>query len=126
MKTNTFILIISAYSLLLGLPAIFAPALALDYFGGTPGSMNEHSSINFIGGYQLAIGFLVFMIYRSADKSIRRAWLLAIAFLNTFAILVYLFNTNVHNMPPTKTLYFDMSAWAVMALSSLYFWNKPK
>ena len=126
MKTNTFILIISAYSLLLALPAIFAPALALEYFGGTPGSMNEHSSINFIGGYQLAIGFLGFMTYRSTDKSIRRSWLLAIAFLTTYAILVYLFNTNVRNMPPTKTLYFDMSAWAVMALASLYFWNKEK
>lgn len=124
MKTNTFILIVSAYSLLLGLPAVFAPSLAIEYFGGTPGNMNEHSSINFIGGYQLAMGYLGFIAYRSTDHTVRRGWLLAIAFLTIFAIAIYLFNLNVRNMPPTKTLYFDMAFWACMAAGALYFRSK--
>ncbi len=124
MKTNTFILIVSAYSLLLGLPAVFAPDMALEYFGGTVGNMNEHSSINFIGGYQLAMGYLGFITYRSTDGAVRRGWLLAITFLTIFAITVVLFNLNVRNMPPTKTLYFDIAIWASMALGALYFRSK--
>jgi hypothetical protein len=124
MKTNTFILIVSAYSLLLGLPAVFAPDMALEYFGGTVGNMNEHSSINFIGGYQLAMGYLGFIAYRSTDSAVRRGWLLAITFLTIFAITVVLFNLNVRNMPPTKTLYFDIAIWASMALAALYFRSK--
>ena len=124
MKTNTFILIVSAYSLLLGLPAVFAPDMALKYFGGTVGNMNEHSSINFIGGYQMAMGYLGFITYRSTDSAVRRGWLLAVAFLTIFAIGVYVFNLNVRNMPPTKTLYFDMAFWACMAVGALYFRGK--
>jgi len=124
MKTNTFILIVSVYSLLLSLPAIFAPGLALEYFGGTVGNMNEHSSINFIGGYQLAMGYLGFIAYRSTDSAVRRGWLLAIAFLTIFAIGVYVFNLNVRKMPPTPTLYFDMAFWACMAVGALYFRSK--
>jgi hypothetical protein len=124
MKTNTFILIVSAYSILLSLPAIFTPGLAIEYFGGTVGDMNEHASINFIGGYQLAMGYLGFITYRSTDRAVRRGWLLAVAFLTLFAIAVFLFNLNVRNLPPTKTFYFDMAFWACMAVGALYFRSK--
>lgn len=86
--------------------------------------MNEHSSINFIGGYQLAMGYLGFIAYRSTDSAVRRGWLLAVTFLTLFAIAVYLFNLNVRNMPPTQTLYFDMAIWAAMTLGALYFRSK--
>jgi drug/metabolite transporter (DMT)-like permease len=126
MKTNTFILIVSVYSMLLALPAIFAPDFALAYFGGHPGNAHEQSSFNFIGGYQAATGFLGFAAYRSTDKAVRRAWLLAISFLTLFAIVVFFYNLKVRTIPPSQTIYMDIAVWALMALGGLYFWNKEK
>jgi hypothetical protein len=126
MKTNTFILIVSVYSLILGLPAIFAPAFSAAYFGGDPNNLYELSSMNFIGAYQIAIGFLGYIASRSSEQSFKRSWLLSIAFLTFFAIVTYIYNVNVRNMLPHKTLYFDCTIWLSMGLASLYFWNKEK
>ncbi|MFN8357945.1 MAG: hypothetical protein U0Y10_26020 [Spirosomataceae bacterium] len=126
MKTNTFILIVSAYSLLLGLPAVFAPHVSNAYFGGDVEDFYQLSSMNFLGGYQLIIGYLGYAAYRSTDKLARQAWLLSITILTFFAIGVYVYNLNVRQMPPHKTLYIDCSIWAIMGLSALYFWNKEK
>lgn len=126
MKTNTFILIVSVYSLLLGLPAVFAPTLASDYFGQSSPTTNELSLFNFLGGYQIAMGYLGYVAYRSTEKAIRRAWLLSITFLTFFALIVYIYNLNVRHMPPHKTLYMDCTIWAIMGLSALYFRNKEK
>jgi len=126
MKTNTFILIVAAYSLLLGLPAVFAPTMASEYFGRSSPTINELSLFNFLGGYQIAMGYLGYVAYRSTDRDTRRAWLLSITFLTFFAIIVYAYNLNVRQMPPHKTLYIDYAIWAVMGLAALYFWNKEK
>jgi hypothetical protein len=126
MKTNTYILIVSVYSLLLGLPAVFAPMMASEYFGQSSPNMNELSLFNFLGAYQIAIGYLGYAAYRSTDRGTRRAWLLSITFLTFFAIIVYTYNLNMRQMPPHKTLYMDFTIWAVMGLSALYFWNKEK
>lgn len=40
MKTNTYILIASVYSLLLGLPAVFAPTMSSEYFGQSSPTIN--------------------------------------------------------------------------------------
>ena len=126
MKTNTFILIVAAYSFLLGLPAVFAPIFSVEYFGGDATDMYQSSSMNFIGGYQLAIGYLGYMAYRSTDRATRRAWLLSITFLTFFALIVYAYNLNVRQMLPHKTLYIDCAIWAIMGIAALYFWNKEK
>lgn len=126
MKTNTFILIVAAYSLLLGLPAVFAPTMASDYFGQSSPTMNELSLFNFLGGYQIAMGYLGYVAYRSTDKAPRRAWLLCITFLTFFALIVYAYNLNVRHMPPHKTLYIDCTIWGIMGITALYFWNKEK
>jgi hypothetical protein len=126
MKTNTFILIVTVYSLLLGLPAVFAPTFSVEYFGGNANDMYQRSSMNFIGGYQLAIGYLGYVAYRSSDKATRRAWLLSTAFLTFFALIVYAYNVNVRQIPPHKTLYIDCAIWAISGIASLYFWNKEK
>ncbi len=126
MKTNTFILIVSAYSLLLGLPATFAPAFSAAYFGGDPNNNYELSSMNFIGAYQIAIGFMGYITTKSSDNSFKRGWLLAIAFLTFFALITYIYNINVRNMLPHKTLYFDCTIWFIIGTVSLYFWNKEK
>jgi Na+/melibiose symporter-like transporter len=126
MKTNTFILIVTAYSLLLGLPSIFTPAASLEYFAGNPTDVNQLSLINFLGGYQLAIGFLGYTAYRSTDKATRRAWLLTIAFLTIAAIIIFVYNINARMMPVHKTYMIDLCIWAILALGSLYFWNKEK
>ena len=126
MKTNTFILIVAAYSFLLGLPAIFAPAYSAAYFGGDPNNNYELSSMNFIGAYQIALGFLGYIATKSSDKSFKRGWLLSITFLTFFALIAYTYNVNVRNMLPHKTLYFDCTIWLIMGITSLYFWNKEK
>ncbi len=126
MKTNTFIIIVAIYSLVLALTAIFLPDLALEYFGGVPGNVNEQSSMNFIGCYQLAMSFLGYVAYRSTDKATKRGWLLATAGLTIFAIIIYFYNINMRQMPAPKTILIDCSIWAIMALGSLYFWNKEK
>ncbi|AYQ33052.1 hypothetical protein [Runella sp. SP2] len=76
--------------------------------------------MNFIGGYQLAIGYLGYVAFCSTDKAIRRSWLLSVAFLTFFALIVYAYNLNVREMPPHKTLYIDCSIWTIMGLSALY------
>ncbi|GGD57827.1 hypothetical protein GCM10011514_22410 [Emticicia aquatilis] len=126
MKTNTFILIVAGYSLLLGFPAVFAPAMALEYFNGTPNNPNELSSMNYIGGYQLAIGFLGFVVRKSNDKISQRGWLFATAFLTLYAIIVLIININLRGMIAQKTIILDISIWAVIALGALHFWNKEK
>lgn len=126
MKTNTFILIVAAYSLLLGLPAVFAPAMASEYFGKSLPTSNELSLFNFLGGYQLVMGFLGYAAYRSNEKTTRRAWLLAVAFLTILAEIVYFYNLNVRQIPPHKTIVMDMAIWGLMAIGALFFWNKEK
>jgi uncharacterized membrane protein HdeD (DUF308 family) len=126
MKTNTFILIVSIYSLLLGLPAVVAPMMASDYFGQAFPNVNELSLFNFLGGYQIAMGYLGYVAYRSTDKTTRRGWLLSIVFLTVFAEAVYYCNLNFRQMTPHKTIVMDMSIWAIMAIGALYFWNKEK
>ena len=126
MKTNTYILIVAAYSLLLGLPAVFAPIMASEYFGQNSPTINELSLFNFLGGYQIAMGYLGYVAYRSTDRATRRAWLLSITFLTFFALIVYAYNLNVRHMPPHKTLYMDCAIWAIMGIAALYFRNKEK
>lgn len=126
MKTNTFILIVTAYTLLLGLPELLAPTMASEYFGQTAPSVNELSLFNFLGAYQIAMGYLGFIAYRSTDKTTRRAWLLSITFLTFSAVVIYIYNLNIRNMPAHKTLYLDLSIWAILGISALYFWNKEK
>ena len=126
MKTNTYILIVAVYSLLLGLPAVVAPMMASDYFGQASPNANELSLFNFLGGYQLAMSYLGYVAYRSTDKATRQAWLLSVTFLTFFALIVYTYNLNVRHMIPHKTIVMDMGIWAIMGLSALYFWNKEK
>jgi Na+/melibiose symporter-like transporter len=126
MKTNTFILIVMAYTSLLGLPSIFAPAMSIEYFAGDPTDVNQLSLMNFVGAYQLAIGFLGYVAYRSADKATRRGWLMSIAFLTIAAIIIFVYNINARMMPVHKTYMIDLCIWAILALGSLYFWNKEK
>lgn len=40
MKTNTYILIVLVYSLLLGLPVVFVPTMSSDYFGQSSPTIN--------------------------------------------------------------------------------------
>lgn len=126
MKTNTFILIVTAYSLLLGLPSVFAPAMSIEYFNGDATDINQLSLMNFVGGYQIAIGFLGYIAYRSADKATRQGWLLAVAFLTIYAIITYIINVYIRQMPEHKTFVIDLAIWAIMAIGALYFWNKEK
>ncbi len=117
---------ITVYSLLLGLPAIFAPVMSSEYFGKPDPNINELSLFNFIGGYQVVMGYLGYVAYRSTDKIARRGWLLSIACLCIFAILVYVYNLNIRQMLAHKTLAIDVTIWAIIALGSIYFWNQEK
>jgi hypothetical protein len=126
MKTNTFILIVAAYSLVLGLPAIFLPDFSLEYFAAHPGVPEEQSLVNFLGAYQLAIGYLGYVVSRSTEKGTRRGWLLSIACLTIFAIVVQQYDMHVRGMKTYPTMYLDEAIWLAIAIGALYFWNKEK
>jgi hypothetical protein len=124
MKTNTFILIVSAYSVLLALPALFFPDFSLDYFAAHPGVPEEQSLINFVGGYQLFAAYLGYVAYRSTDRDIRRGWLLGTAFITILAIIIQQYDLYGRGMKAYPTMYFDEAIWLAIAIGSLYFRGK--
>jgi hypothetical protein len=124
MKTNTFILIVAAYSTILALPAIFFPDFSLTYFGISPSVPQEHSLINFVGGYQLFAAYLGYVAYRSTDRETRRGWLLATALITIFAICVQQVDLNVRGIKAYPTMYLDEAIWLAIAIGSLYFRGK--
>lgn len=124
MKTNTFILIVMAYSTILALPAIFLPDYSLAYFGITPSVPEEHSLVNFVGGYQLFAAFLGYVAYRSTDRETRRGWLLATAFITLFAICVQQVDVHVRGMKVYATMYLDQAIWLAIAIGAFYFRGK--
>jgi hypothetical protein len=124
MKTNTFILIVAAYSTILALPAIFFPDFSLAYFGISPSVPEEHSLVNFVGGYQLFGAYLGYVAYRSTDRETRRGWLLATAFITIFAICVQQVDLHVRDIKAYSTMYLDEAIWLAIAIGSLYFRGK--
>jgi hypothetical protein len=124
MKTNTFILIVMAYSTILALPAIFLPVYSLAYFGISPSVPEEHSLVNFVGGYQLFGAYFGYVAYRSTDRETRRGWLLATAFITIFAICVQQVDTHVRDMKVYSTMYLDEAIWLAIAIGALYFRGK--
>ena len=126
MKTNTFILIVMAYSIILALPAIFLPDYSLAYFGISPSVPEEHSLVNFIGGYQLFGVYFGYVAYRSTDRETRRGWLLATAFITLFAICVQQVDLNFRGIKAYPTMYLDEAIWLAIAIGALYFRGKEQ
>jgi hypothetical protein len=124
MKTNTFIIIVSAYTILLGVVALFLPALALEYFAGEPANVQQHSLINYIGGYQIAFGLMGFFLWKTTESTSRKAWLLMVAFLTVLAIILTLFNKSVRMIPVGETYLVDLVIWVLIAVGALYFRSK--
>lgn len=124
MKTNTFILIVTVYSLLLGIPALFAPSLSLEYFHAHPDSVHEQAFVNFLGGYQIAMGYWGYIAYQSTDKNTRKGWLLAVVFLTLLAIVIYGFNVYVRKIEFYNTMAIDLTIWLLIALGALFFISK--
>ena len=121
MKTNTFILIVAVYSTIIALPNIFFPDFALAYFGISPSVPEEHSLVNFIGGYQLFAAYLGYVAYRSTDRETRRGWLLATAFITILAIVIQQYDVYGRGMKAYSTMYFDEVIWLVIAIGAFYF-----
>jgi hypothetical protein len=124
MKTNTFILIVSAYSVILALPNIFFPDFSLEYFAAHPGIPEEQSLVNFIGGYQLFAAYLGYVAYRSTDRETRRGWLLATAFITILAIVIQQYDMYGRGMKAYSTMYLDEAIWLAIAIGALYFRGK--
>lgn len=126
MKSNTFILIVALYSFVLGLPSLFMPSLSLEYFAGEPNNLQQQSLMNFIGGYQIALGMIGLFIYKANEPTARRAWLLAIAFLTILAIVLQYYNKNIRQIPVGDTYLIDWAIWVLIAAGAIYFWTKEK
>jgi hypothetical protein len=124
MKTNTFIIIVAAYSLLLGAIALFLPSLALEYFAGVPADVQQHSLINYIGGYQIAFGGLGYFLWKSSEKNACKAWLLMTAFLAVLAVILTFYNKSVRMIPVGDTYLVDIAIWIAMGVGALYFRSK--
>lgn len=125
MKSSTFIIIVAGYSILLGAVALFLPALALEYFAGEPGNVQQHSLINFLGGYQIAFGILGYFLWKSTETNARKAWLLMTAFLTILAICLIIYNKSVRMIPVGETYMVDIVIWAAMAGGALFFRKAP-
>lgn len=124
MKTNTFIIIICVYTLILGISAIFFPSLALEYFAGDPNDQNQQSLFNFIGAYQIALAYLGYTAYKSTNSSTRKAFLLATAFLTIIAVIFVVYNMKVRQLAVGETYMVDIVVWLILAAGSLYFRSK--
>ncbi len=124
MKTNTFILIVVVYSTILALPNIFFPDFSLAYFGISPSVPEEHSLVNFLGGYQLFAAYLGYVAYRSTDRETRRGWLLATVFITLFAICVQQVDLNFRGIKAYSTMYLDEAIWLAIAIGAIYFRGK--
>lgn len=124
MKTNTFILIVVVYSIILALPNIFLPDFSLEYFAAHPGIPEEQSLINIIGGYQLFGAYIGYVAYRSTDRETRRGWLLATAFITIFAIVIQQYDVYMRGMKVYATIYVDEAIWLAIAIGSIYFRGK--
>ena len=121
MKTNTFIIIVSDFTFLLGVMSLFFPDLALEYFAGEPDNIQQHSLINFVGVYQLAFGYLGYSLWKTTETTARKAWLLMVAFLTILCIILMLYNKIVRVIPIGDTYMVDFIIWAAMAGGALYF-----
>ncbi len=73
MKTNMFIIIVSGYSILLGGVALFFLTFSLEYFAGEPNDLQQHSLVNYIGGYQIAFGGLGYFLWKTIDGTSRKS-----------------------------------------------------
>lgn len=124
MKSNTFIIIVSVYTLLLGVVSLFFPNLALSYFAGEPENVQQHSLINFVGGYQIAFAALGYFLWKTTETTSRKAWLLMVAFLCILAIALMLYNKIVRLIPVQETYLLDIAIWAIIASGALYFRSK--
>ncbi len=124
MKTNTFIIIVSAYTILLGVVALFLPSLALEYFAGESANVQQQSLINFIGGYQIAFGILGYSLWKSSEVNARKAWLLMVSFLTILATVLIIYNKSVRMIPVSNTYLVDITIWLAMAGLALYYRSK--
>ncbi len=124
MKTNTFIIIVSAYTILLGVVALFLPSLALEYFAGESANVQQQSLINFIGGYQIAFGILGYSLWKSSEVNARKAWLLMVSFLTILATVLIIYNKSVRMIPVSNTYLVDITIWLAMAGGALYYRSK--
>lgn len=71
MLRSTFVLIVSAYSLALGLFMLFAPALATDYFAGAAINVYLAAIFQFIGVLDAGLGLVVLVFFLQSDLKIR-------------------------------------------------------
>jgi hypothetical protein len=124
MKANTFIIIVTAYTAILGVLSLFFPSMALSYFAGKPDDLEQASLMNFIGVYQIALAFIGYTISKTNESVSRKAWLLMVAFLTITAIILTIYNKSVRMIPVGDTHWVDWLIWAAIAAGALFFRSK--
>jgi hypothetical protein len=124
MSRNTFILIVSVYSLALGLFMLFAPASATAYFGGDTANTYQVALFRFIGVLDAGLGIIGLLLWRYTNQEAMRVALLGFTWTGLASLAAGMYNAYVVQIPLQSTAYVDWAIWGGLGLGSLYFWNK--
>jgi len=124
MSRSTFILIVSLYSLALGLFMLFAPASATAYFGGDTANTYQVALFRFIGVLDAGLGIIGLLLWRHANQEAIRVALPGLAWVGLGSLAVAMYNAYAVKIPLQSTAYFDWAIWGGLGLGALYYWYK--
>lgn len=126
MTRQTYILIVSIYGFLLGISMLLLPKMALSYFGMNPEDMFTVGLMQFFGILHIGHNYMSFMLRKTTDTTVAKAFLLAGAFILFASLGLGIYNVFGRNLPMHSTAWLDWSLWGILGAASLYFWSKEK
>lgn len=126
MTRQTFILIVSIYGFLLGLSMLLLPSVALSYFAMNPEDTFTLGLMQFFGILHIGHNYMSFMLRKTHDTTVAKAYLLGGAFILFASLGLGLYNVFGRNLPMHATAWLDWSVWGILGIGSLYFWMKEK
>lgn len=126
MTRQTYILIVSIYGFLLGISMLLLPKMALSYFGMNAEDNFTVGLMQFFGVLHIGHNYMSFMLRKTTDIIVAKAFLLGGAFILFASLGLGLYNVYGRNLPMHNTAWLDWSLWGVLGAASLYFWSKEK
>lgn len=126
MTRQTFILIVSIYGFLLGISMLVLPSMALGYFAMNSEDVFATSLMQFFGILHIGHNYMSFMLRKTTDNTVAKAYLLSGAFILFASLGLGLYNVYGRNLPMHSSAWLDWSLWGILGAASLYFWKKEK
>lgn len=126
MTRQTYILIVSIYGFLLGISMLLFPKMALGYFAMNAEDTFTVGLMQFFGILHIGHNYMSFMLRKTHDTTVAKAFLLGGAFILLASLGLGLYNVFGRNLPMHSTAWLDWSLWGILGAASLYFWSKEK